>query len=536
MTEAKKIDIKEYNSFSLPWPIIPEAKKFDIVVAMDNDSLIGIKEYGSHSLPWPMIAEDMNFFKSLTTTTETEDQQNAIIVGHNTWETLPNVYRNNKKRCNIVVTRNISTGAEICVQTFDQALTTAQTMDNIDKIYVIGGAAIYNLALEQPALDKIYLTHIKTSYPKENIFEAKYYFPLTLDHFTHFIAANTFYLYLISESEVKHNSNRNIDYKFYTYRTDEDFSDVYYYATTVKNPRMIEYDANIVPSEPVETQEYQYLNLVKHILEHGTVKQTRNAITRSIFGYQMRYDLSLGYPIYTVKKSFPKSIFEELMWMIRGQTDTRILKAKGVNIWNKNSSKEFLEKAGLSYEEGDIGPGYGFQMRHHGAKYIDCKTNYGDEGTDQLSQCINLIRNDVESRRIIIDLWNPSDVSKQSLPACHLLYNFSVDDGKLNCHLFQRSWDVFLGWNTTTAALLTYLLAHHCGLKVGVLVHSVSDAHLYQSHIDSGAVAKLLERVPRALPKLSFIARRDNIEEYEYNDMVLENYYPCPSIVSEMVA
>ena len=510
------------------------AKKFDIVVAMDNDSLIGIKEYGSHSLPWPMIAEDMAFFKSLTTTTILETQRNICIVGHNTWETLPNAYRNNTKRCNIVVTRNISTGSEICVETFDMALTTAQTIDNIDKIYVIGGAAIYNLALQHPLLDKIYLTHIKTSYPKENIFESKYYFPLTLDHFTYFTGATVFYLYLISESELKHNSNRNIDYKFYTYRTDIDFSDVYYYSERLnKNPRMIEYEGNI---EPIRTEEYQYLNLVKHILEHGTVKQTRNAITRSIFGYQMRYDLSLGYPIYTVKKSFPKSIFEELMWMIRGQTDTKILQDKGVNIWNKNSTKEFLEKAGLSYEEGDIGPGYGFQMRHHGAEYIDCKTDYGHKGTDQLVQCINLIRNEPESRRIIIDMWNPSDVDKQALPSCHVLYNFSVDDGKLNCHLFQRSWDVFLGWNTTTAALLTYLLAHHCGLKAGVLVHSVSDAHLYQSHIDSGAITKLLERVPRALPSLSFMVRRDNIEDYEYGDMVLENYYPCPSIVSEMVA
>jgi len=523
-------------------------KKFSIVVATNNDSLIGIREYGEYTLPWPMIKEDMDFFRRITCQTHEPSQINAIIIGYNTWLTLPNIYKKNIKRKNIIISRSFSTdkitGTEKYVESLDDALSYASTISNLDNIYVIGGAAIYDIALGHPLLDTIYLTYIKHSYPADNEIEQQIYFPLTHTHLNDFVANNS--LVLASVSDKYNDIGKNICFNFKKYVCTEKFREIY--AATKKNQRIIysKQCTTLINSDKDDIGEFQYLTLIKTIMSKGIFKQTRNAITKSIFGYQLRYDLAEGYPISTVKKSYPKTIFEELMWMIRGQTNVKKLQEKNVHIWDKNSTKEYLEKYNLPYEEGDIGPGYGFQMRYFGAKYLDCHADYHGQGVDQLNECINLINNDPHSRRIIIDLWNCVDVPKMSLPACHINYNFGVDlydkplasgtKGKLNCHLLQRSWDVLLGWNTTTAALLTYLLAHHCNLNPGILVHSITDAHLYKEHIDSGAINKLLNRRPRKFPSIKFIKKHDSIEKYEFNDLVIENYYPCPPIIAGMIA
>ena len=524
-------------------------KKFNIITAINDAAEIGVKEYGQYSLPWPMIAEDMNFFFNTTSELLSETQVNAIIVGYNTWTTLPPSYRKNKKRITIVISRTAEIDKplndEIFVKTFNDALTYASLINNLNEIFVIGGAVIYDLAFRHPMLDKIYLTHIRNSYPVENVVEHIIHFPISNWHFKAYVLAN--FLKLIHKSENKLDAGKNIWYRFKTYQVCNSNFHIAY-GRTPKNERIKHFDNKMEHMELYgdNIEEYQYLNLVRTIMEKGIIKNTRNGITKSIFGYQLKFDLEQGYPIATVKKSFPKSIFEELMWMVRGQTDVKKLQEKGVNIWNKNSTKEFLQKNGLPYEEYDIGAGYGFQMRHYGAEYVDCKTNYAGKGTDQLQMCIDLINSNSDSRRILIDLWNCSDINKMALPPCPLVYNFGVDKydqpnqfgkkGKLNCHMFQRSWDVLLGWNTATAALLTYLLAHHCDLDPGILVHSISDAHLYDSHIQSGAIDKLLDRKPRRAPKLSFRGKHANIEDYEFKDVVIEGYYPCPPIVADMVA
>lgn len=473
---------------------------FSIVVAMNSDFLIGIKEYGSHSMPWPLLKADMEFFKKITTETPGNGSVNAVIVGYNTWLTLPPSYKNNNLRKNIVVSRTSSTDvpqhSEIYVETFNGAIDYAHQIGNLYNIFVIGGAAIYRQALEHPLLKKIYLTEIKNSYPKENIIEHEIYFPLGHNQFDELVNLN--YLKESRGPVEKYEQTKNIKYCFRTYEVISNNFHSHYKLMT-KNSRLVEYNKfnNIFyihnphfPKNAINNEEeYQYLDLVRTIMQQGITKHTRNGDTKSIFGYQLRYDLTKGYPLSTIKRSYPKAVFEELMWMIRGQTNSKILEDKNVNIWKKNSSKEYLEKYGLPFEEGDIGPGYGFQMRFFGAEYYNCHTDYSNQGVDQLRECIKLINEDPSSRRIIISLWNPCDIPLQSLPACHLLYNFGVDlydkpnvkgsRGKLNCHLFQRSWDVMLGWNTTTAALLTYLLAHHCNLDPGILVHSISDAHLF---------------------------------------------------------
>lgn len=522
-----------------------DQKNFSIVVAVNNDSLIGIKEYGSYSIPWPIIKDDMNFFRK-TTTTCLDSQINACIIGYNTWQTMPNFYKKNKKRFNIIVTRHCETidSNTKFVASFEEALSVAILIENLNEIFVIGGSFIYDIALMHPSLKKIYVTHVKNSYPSTNIIENEIYFPLTHYQLQAMVENNI--LVLASNSGDKYDISKNIHFCFREYHVVENKLHSHY-SSIVKNPRIINRAVPIeIPIYFPSSGEYQYLNLVKNIIDTGIDKTTRNAVTRSILGYQMRFNLQDGYPLSTVKKSYPKSIFEELMWMIRGQTNVKILQDKNVNIWNKNSSKHFINECGLSYDEGDIGPGYGFQMKHYGAQYIDCQTNYHGQGVDQLHECINLINTNPYSRRIIINLWNPNDVRKQTLPPCHCLYQFTVDiyekigsnghKGKLNCILFQRSWDVMLGWNTTTAALLTYLLANHCCLDPGMLIHSIADAHLYKEHIDSGLVDSLLRRTPRTYPILRILTRRNNIEDYQYDDLQIENYYPCPSICADMVA
>lgn len=485
--------------------------KFDIIAAMDDDSLIGIKQYGKHMLPWPYIKTDLIFYNTIVSVPST-----ILIVGKNTWETLP---ISSKKLPSIIVSDTNS---------FNSALSKA--IETSQKIMVIGGATVYDAALQHSALNRIYLTHIKHSFPCNISVEQKIYFPLSHKHFDDLLSSNL--LQLEHVTDVQYDNSTNIQCIFKTYRATENFYN-YYQSNIQKNFRQI------CPNNPIDTtnyDEYQYLNLVKTILNNGITKMGRNGLVKSYFGAQLRYNLSEGFPIPTVKKSYLKIIFEELMWMVRGQTDVRILQKKGIHIWDANSNAEYLKKHELKLSEYDIGPGYGFQMRHFGANYYNYESDYTGQGVDQLKKCIKLIKNSPESRRIVINLWNSCDIDKMALPPCHMMYHFTVDGKKLNCHLVQRSWDIMLGWNTTTAALLTYLLAHHCDLDVGILAHSISDAHIYQSHINTGMVTKLCERLPRAPPKLWFRKKYEDIESYTIDDMVLENYYPCPLIKFELVA
>jgi dihydrofolate reductase/thymidylate synthase len=510
-------------------------KRFNIIGAINNQALIGIKEYGVYGIPWPILKGDMEFFLNITTFTQSPTQVNAIIVGYNTWTTLPTSYRKNPKRKNFVVSRshltNNSEFSEEYVGSFDEALKCISNIDNVYRTFVIGGSSIYDIALGHQFLDRIFVTHVYHTYPECNIIEQKIFFPLSPEQFAELETRQE--LKLIGKTIDTCDTNNNIKYCFKEYQITDEFTNLY---PKIRRNNLV--TACIRHLVPNNSEEYQYLDLIRKIIREGVERCTINGTTKSIFGYQMKFDLSLGYPIPTIKRSYPKSIFEELMWMIRGQTDARILMKKGLHIWNKYSNKVFLSKNNLPYEEGDIGPGYGFQMRYYGATYINCRTNYTGQGKDQLAECINMINSDPQSKRIIINLWNSVDIDKMALPPCSMIYHFWVDlyqsphekRGKLNCHLFQRSWDVMIDWNTTTAALLTYLLSHHCNLEPGLLVHSISDAHLYQEHINSGAIDKLLEREPRKYPILRFIRKHDKIEDYEYDDIVLEGYYPCPPI------
>ncbi|CAG4951288.1 unnamed protein product [Parnassius apollo] len=287
----------------------------------------------------------------------------------------------------------------------------------------------------------------------------------------------------------------------------------------------------------VKHEEYQYLNLIKQIIEKGDKRVDRTGVgTLSIFGAMQRYSLQNNtLPLLTTKRVFTRGVIEELLWMISGSTDSNALAKKGVHIWDANGSRMFLDNLGFTdREEGDLGPVYGFQWRHSGAKYVDAKTDYSNQGIDQLQNVINTIKNNPADRRIIMCAWNPSDLKKMALPPCHCLVQFHVADGKLSCLMYQRSADMGLGvpFNIASYSLLTHMIAHITGLQPGEFIHTTGDTHVYLNHIEP--LKKQLERHPKPFPTLEFARQIESIDDFKYEDFIIKSYSPHPKIDMEM--
>jgi len=270
--------------------------------------------------------------------------------------------------------------------------------------------------------------------------------------------------------------------------------------------------------------ECQYLELIENIMEYGSLEETRNGMTYSSFGNSMRFSLNNGtLPIITTKKVAWRICFEELFWFIRGCTSNQALQEKNVHIWNGNASREFLDSRNLFQNlVGDLGPVYGFQWRHFNANYVDCNTDYTGQGIDQLQYIIDTLKNPEtrNSRRLILTAWNPCQLNQMALPPCHMMAQFSVRENKyLSCALYQRSGDVGLGvpFNITSYSLLTHLIAHHCGLEAGEFVHFLGDCHIYVEHIQP--LKKQIQREPIRFPKISIRNKRENIEDYNIDDI-----------------
>nr|AIA13918.1 thymidylate synthase [uncultured bacterium] len=260
----------------------------------------------------------------------------------------------------------------------------------------------------------------------------------------------------------------------------------------------------------------QYLDLMKHVLDGGTKKDDRTGTgTLSTFGYQMRFNLDEGFPLLTTKKLHIKSIIYELLWFLRGDTSIKYLQEHGVNIWNEWAD-----------EHGDLGPVYGAQWRAWRAS--DGRT------IDQISQVIEQIKSDPDSRRLIVSAWNVGELSKMRLAPCHLLFQFYVADGHLSCQLYQRSADIFLGvpFNIASYALLTMMIAQVCDLQPGEFVHTLGDAHLYSNHLEQARLQ--LARAPRALPQMKINPSVKSIFEFDYSDLELSDYEPHPHIRAEV--
>lgn len=285
----------------------------------------------------------------------------------------------------------------------------------------------------------------------------------------------------------------------------------------------------------MKSEEEQYLNQLKNILDNGFVTDDRTGIgTKSLFGCQMRFRLDSHFPLLTTKKMFTKGIIEELLWFLRGETDSKILEDKKVNIWKDNASQEFIDKLGLNYIEGDCGPTYGFNFRHYGADYISCKTKY-TTGIDQINEVLRMLKDEPNSRRIIINLWNPTIINKIALPPCHIIYQFRVYGNKLSCSLYQRSGDMGLGipFNIASASLLTCILAKLSNLEPYELIHTIGDAHIYLNH--EGALKEQISRKPYDFPILKIINRNQKkVEDFKLEDFIFENYKSHSKILMEM--
>ena len=250
-----------------------------------------------------------------------------------------------------------------------------------------------------------------------------------------------------------------------------------------------------------------YLNLLKDILENGTDKSDRTGTgTKSLFGYQLRFDLSKGFPLVTTKKTHLKSIIHELLWFLKGDTNIKYLNDNGVNIWNEWAD-----------ENGELGPIYGKQW-----------TDWN--GINQIKELINQIKHNQDSRRLIVSAWNVSELPNMALAPCHTLFQFYVADGKLSLQLYQRSGDAFLGvpFNIASYSLLLMMVAQVCNLKVGDFIHTFGDVHIYNNHIEQ--VKLQLSREPKTLPTMKLNPSVKNIFDFKYEDFTLENYNPLPTI------
>ena len=260
----------------------------------------------------------------------------------------------------------------------------------------------------------------------------------------------------------------------------------------------------------------QYLDLLSHVLDHGRPREDRTGTgTKSVFGYQMRFNLEEGFPVVTTKKLHLKSIIHELLWFLTGDTNVKYLQDNGVRIWNEWAD-----------ENGDLGHIYGYQWRSWPTPEGNC--------VDQITQLINDIRTNPTSRRLIVSAWNVGDLDKMNLPPCHLLFQFYVNEGRLSCQLYQRSADIFLGvpFNIASYALLTMMVAQVTGLKPGDFVHTFGDAHIYNNHFDQ--VNLQLSRTPFPLPKMKINPDVKSIFGFKYDDFELVNYQCHPHIKGEV--
>lgn len=495
------------------------------------------------------IKEDIKFFSHITQSKNYVEEkftfdQNIVLMGRKTWFSIPNKNRPLKNRINIVLTNdenlltlskydlkifNLQNSKSKFIKTLSLKLfpkisfnnsvifMNLKTFESFYKLYnlnvfVIGGSEIYKLFSEHHFLkpEYYYLTEV-----------TNYKFSTDIDQ------NEIIYMEPIDESYklINHSlkgkcSNSNMEYRFLTYQRFDNF----------------------------KTDEHNYLNLCSKIIDEGKERIDRTGVgTKSLFAQQISFDISDTIPLFTTKRMAWKHCIEELLWFLRGDTDVKILQKKGIKIWDGNTSRKFLDDNGLShYDEGILGPGYGWQWRFFNANYSQ---NFADTynidnnkigGVDQIQNAINELKNNPFSRRIIVSAWNPSQLSQMALPPCHMLFQFYVEEINeekyLNCHLFQRSQDEFLGcpFNVFSYSVLVYIIALKCNMKPGKLVCSVTDAHIYLNH--NVAVNQQLERNPRPFPKLILnqSVRTKDFKDITIDDFDLIGYFPYMSIKAQM--
>ena len=457
--------------------------KFNVIVCTDKYNGIA----NINGIPWK-IKEELNYFKE-----ETKDS--IVIMGKRTWfDIIKKCNGPLPFRTNIVISSTIKNTIydEMIFASLTEAFDYINNSSFKDKqIFIIGGQELYKEALTSYIDNCVYVYHNKID--------------------TNYNCNRFFYqcdrLNLISSVQEVHcdhiiKKNVNISYNVYG---------------------------------NVRNEEEEYLDLLRKIITNGTIKNDRTGTgTKSIFGSQLKFNIRNGkLPLLTTKKVPIRLIIEELLWMLRGETDANLLKEKNVHIWDGNTSREFLDKQGLHYlPEGSIGEGYGWQWRHWNAKYGD-----PHDGFDQLAECIRLIKEEPTSRRILFHAWNVSRLKEMALVPCHILYQFYVNNSELSCSMYQRSADVFLGlpFNIASTSILTIIMANLTGLKTGDITISIGDAHLYLNHMEQAITQ--LEREPLGFPTIELTKKINNLNDLidiTPKDFILNNYNSHSAIKAQM--
>ena len=468
--------------------------------------------------------EDMKFFKNTTLVTKDKNKMNAVIMGKKTFMSLKKLL---KGRVNCVLSQSSEFLYDNSLSGKSHDLYVNNSVDYllqklydnpvVETIYVIGGGSIYKHFNDNNLFDELVLSIVK----KPIIDYGDVFFP----------EINYTKYYIENKIEIN-NTGREII-------TDNncDMSYNIYYLNKIK-PKVNEI-TDILESN---IQEYQYLNLLEKILKEGSVRETRNSKTISLFGVKMEFDISTSFPLLTTKKMYWKGILKELLWFISANTNSKDLEKDKVRIWQGNSSREYLDSIGLSeYEEGDCGPIYGFQWRHFNAKYRGHGADYTGEGVDQLQNIIDLIKDNPTSRRMYMTGWNPCQLKEMALPPCHISYQFYVRDCVetgtkfLDCMMYQRSGDVFLGvpFNIASTATLTYILANMTDICPGKINIVIGDAHIYENHIEQ--VKTQLKRIPHKFPKLVIKKKINDIDSITYDNFEIKDYIHHHGIKASMV-
>lgn len=427
----------------------------------------------SNELPW-YIPEDLKHFKNIT-------DGHTVVMGRKTWESIPDKFKPLKNRENIVLSTTLDD--DRCLIYSDE-LEVIKRINN-KTVFVIGGSHLYKLFLELDLVDKIYMTKIGENHNCDIFFPKEY--------MSSFVE--------VSSKELC--------------------------------PNVIAYEY-----EYQNKEEQQYLDLLKDVLENGTDMDDRTGVgTRSLFVKQMKFDLRNNrIPLITTKKIFFRGVVEETLFFLSGSTDVRKLREKGVFYWDANTSKEFLEKRGLPYEEYDMGSTYSFLYRHFGANYQGMDKDYTGQGFDQVQYVIDEIKNNPTSRRIMINLWDPNSLNKCVLPCCqfcHILY-VNTQKNEISINTIIRSSDALLGlpFNLINASVILRLVCHVTGYNPGDLYVTTNNTHIYHNHFE--AVKKQLERKPnRTFPRL-LINGPKNIFEITYDNFELLHYNPRPNIKAPM--
>lgn len=452
--------------------------KFSIIVAYDKETR-GIGFQGT--IPWKS-RDDMKHFAKTTR----GNGNNAIVMGRVTWDSLDKTPL--PGRTNIVISRSqLEVPEEVILFNDVEACVKALSSHIFyEEIFVIGGSQIYEAFLKMDIVSSVYTTDIVSS-----------------DHMY-----DTFFPDLIG------------------FEVDDGWG--YEIPPTCFFRRYTKH-----------TEEKQYMEMCSYILKNGNSKLDRTGTgTLSTFGQSMRFSLKGGkIPLLTTKRMFIRGIFEELNWFISGNTNSKLLEDKGVNIWKGNTSRKFLDDNGFhDREEGSIGPSYSHQWRHAGADYKGCNEDYTGQGVDQLQRCIDLIKNNPDSRRIILNSWNVNQLDEMTLVPCHILAQFYCNDGKLSISMYQRSCDVGLGlaFNIASYSILLHMICHITNMEPDEFVYFIGDAHIYKNHVSP--IKEQLKRTPRGFPTLEIIRKIDNIEDFKYEDFSLHGYFPYPSIKMAMSA